>query len=572
LFLRFVARGNTKCYQFLQLVCRFGGLMLFLCCTVLLVACSGENKLTAIQDPNDNSGVEIEVSPDLLQYGALRATDEAVVQQFTITSIGVDALEVEDIVVDGEQAASFTILETETSFTLYPNESRDINVAFFPMDANEVVSQALVFSNAYNAPAAEVTLHGEGIIGALDISPDPLDYGEHNIGCPNDNQLTITNVGSETVDITEIDHSGDGYTLNSLHTLPLSLAPEESISLDLNFTAMTEGNSDGELRVVSNEPMGTRVATQSGTGLIGEQITQEWVFDVNPPSDILFSVDSSCSMSDNMNQLSNNFSSFISELSNYSTDWQVMVTGGDSGCNVGGVLTPATPGYESVFQNAVMCKEDETFGAFSQNPLVGECDAISDQYSEALLTEARNAIEESDSGECNFGFIRQNAMLHIILVSDEPEQSIDITGETWQQLTDQIIAKRGSAGLIRISSIVGDVPNGCTSGGFFGSDADPGTGYVDATNYTNGVFLSICDDWSSPGNLQLLAEASVLLDSYPLDYAAMENSITVEVNGYSVDSTYWTYDSSIQSVVFTSNAPAEGSTVRITYTPMGVCE
>ena len=169
-------------------------------------------------------------------------------------------------------------------------------------------------------------------------------------------------------------------------------------------------------------------------------------------------------------------------------------------------------------------------------------------------------------------FIRSEAMLHIILVSDEPEQSEDITGETWQMVTDQIIAKRGSAGLVRISSIVGDVPSGCQSGGWFGSSADPGTGYVDATNYTNGVFLSICDSWSDPSNLQLLAETSVLLDAYPLDYGAIEETIQVTVNSYPVDSQYWHYDENTQAVIFDSNAPQEGSSVQITYVPLGLCE
>ena len=126
--------------------------------------------------------------------------------------------------------------------------------------------------------------------------------------------------------------------------------------------------------------------------------------------------------------------------------------------------------------------------------------------------------------------------------------------------------------MVRISSIVGDVPGGCQSSGWNGSDADEGTGYVDATNYTNGVFLSICDNWSDPANLQLLAEASVLLDAYPLDYGAMEDSVTVTVNGYPVNTDYWHYDAATQSVLFDSNPPQEGSTVVITYTPIGVCE
>jgi hypothetical protein len=194
-------------------------------------------------------------------------------------------------------------------------------------------------------------------------------------------------------------------------------------------------------------------------------------------------------------------------------------------------------------------------------------------YTESLLTEARNAIENTDAGDCNAGFIRPDAMLHIVLVSDEPEQSEYFpAGETWQDLADQIIAKRGTAGMVRISSIVGDVPDGCESGGWFGSDAAAGTGYVDATNYTNGVFLSICADWASSNNLQLLAEASVLLDAYPLDYAAIESSIEVMVNGYPVNANYWHYEATTQAVHFDSNPPSEGSSVVITYLPIGVCE
>ncbi len=540
-------------------------------CVILLCACNRENSLNSIKNPNDNSGVEIEVTPSSLTYGTLTANDQPVVQGFTVTSIGVDQLDVTSIEIIGENASSFTIVSPETTFVLLPNESRQVDVAFMPLDANQISAQAVVASNAYNASNVEVALVGQGIIGALDISPDPLDVGDHYLGCSADNQLTISNVGSEVVEITEISHIGTDFTLISGDTLPLSLQPEEGITVGLNFIPMSQGVVEGELTVVSNEPMGRRNASQTGQGLVGDQITQEWIFAIDPPSDILFAVDGSGSMSDNMSQLGSNFGDFISQLSNYSTDWQIMVTGGDTGCNVGGIITPSTANYETIFQNAARCKD-----FLSGSPYTWDCDAMGSSYTEGLLTEARNAIEGTDSSECNDGFLRSDAMLHIILVSDEPEQSIDIPsqgmGETWQGLADQIIAKKGSIGLVRISAIVGDLPNGCQSGGLFGSDADAGTGYFEAKDYTNGVFLSICEDWSDPSNLQLLAQASVLLDSYPLDFPAMEGSIVVEVNEFTVNASYWTYDTSTQSVIFTSNAPSEGSTVQITYTPMGVCD
>ena len=148
-------------------------------------------------------------------------------------------------------------------------------------------------------------------------------------------------------------------------------------------------------------------------GFFHNQITQEWEFAIDPPADIMFSVDASCSMSDNTSQLASNFSSFISQLSNYSTNWQVMVTGGDTGCNIGGVLTPSTPNYATTFQQAVKCKDDFL------SPYYNTCSSMGNDYTEALLTEARNAIDKTDQGECNAGFIRSEAMLHIILVSDE---------------------------------------------------------------------------------------------------------------------------------------------------------
>ena len=102
-----------------------------------------------------------------------------------------------------------------------------------------------------------------------------------------------------------------------------------------------------------------------------------------------------------------------------------MVTGGDTGCNIGGILTPNTPNYTTTFQQAVKCKDDFL------SPYFGACNAMGSSYTEALLTEARNAIDNTDPGECNAGFIRNEAMLHLIMASDEPEQSVDMTGETW---------------------------------------------------------------------------------------------------------------------------------------------
>jgi hypothetical protein len=287
------------------------------------------------------------------------------------------------------------------------------------------------------------------------------------------------------------------------------------------------------------------VATQTGEGKYAAEYEDVWDHPANSPSDIIFAIDKSCSMDDNQNALANNFSTFITELSNYSTDWQVMVINDSNGCNQTGILTSSTPGYVATFQQAINS-------------------STKSQYTEKLLTPAAWAVDKTDSGECNQGFLRSNAMLHIILVSDEPEQS----SGTWSNYVNQIIAKKGDAANVRISAIAGDVPGGCWSGS---QSAEAGSGYYEAVNYTEGVFLSICSNWASSSNLELLAEASVIQNTYVLDNQAIEETIVVEING-SESSNGWYYDEASNSVIFETNAPEEGDSVTITYAAPATCD
>ena len=250
---------------------------------LILVACNGENKLSSLDEIPSNYGVEIEVTPTALDFGTLNATDEPVVQAFTISSVGVNPLDISLVELVGEQTASYTILTPELEFTLAPGDSQNIEIAFFPVDANEVFAEALIESNAANKPQETVSLIGMGLIGALAINPDPLNFGVQNLGCPAENEVTILNVGSDVVTISEINQLGDGFTIASENILPHTLAAEEEITVNLIFTAEEETEVFGELQVVSDEPMGTRLAVQSGSGNLSNEIRQEWEFAIDPP-------------------------------------------------------------------------------------------------------------------------------------------------------------------------------------------------------------------------------------------------------------------------------------------------
>lgn len=518
---------------------------LYLALPALLLGCM-EQGFSKTDGSKDAYGPAIEVTPTFLDFGAFGSDDEMVVRTFTVQSVGGEDLHVEGITISSEDAG-FTIVSEPLAFVLPPDESVDVDVAFSPAGAVPSAN-ALVASDDPDNPEVPVELVAEFDSPLLEIDPDPLDFGTTYVGCVKDNTIDLNSVGTSTLTITDIAFEGDAFSLNTGYSLPIELEPGETLSLDFTFTPTGATTFGGALSVTSNEPMGVRVGTQSGTGRFGAEYTDEWVVPADPPTDIMFLVDQSCSMDDDTRSLAEEFETFMSTLSSLSTDWQIIVASNDDGCNQGGILTPDTSGYEDLFRDAVR-ECDSRHG----------CTYIVDQ--EALLIPAANGVDNTDSGECNAGFLREDALLHIIAVSDEPEQSdCDLWSceSDWENLLDEIVAKKGSESLTKVSAVAGP-RGGCMSAG---NSAEEGSGYLEIVAETGGVFLELCSDWGA--SAESLAEASVQLDTFELSHNAYEPSIVVLVNGVERTSG-WSFDEGTNSVVFDTDAPDEGATVEISY-------
>ncbi len=484
-------------------------------------------------------GAEIEVSPARLDFGELGKGDVQT-KTFTITSVGEADLNVTDIRLGQGVEPNFAIVADATDFFLPAGASTEIEVTFTPTSDAEQTDLVIVESNATLNPKATVDLSGFGAVPELEISPDPYDFGTLYIGCGADVDLTLTNVGSDTLVIDGVEMSGDYMTYIRNFTLPLTLEPGESEEVAVMFEPLEEDFYEGSITVTSNEPIVTRDGTQSGEGRFVNTSTENFEIPKDPPSDIMFVVDQSCSMDDDQTRLNNNFSYNISNLNTYTSDWQIIVGNNSGGCNnAGTVLTASTAGYENAFEQAVRSGTDRN---------------VNDP--EALLITAYNGVNNTDAGECNSGFLREDALLHVILVSDEPEQS-----GNWSSYTEGIINKKDPLDIskTKISAIAGDIPSGCGS-------AEPGTGYWEASGYTGGLFLSICEtDWSA--YMEDLAEASIIHDTFELSGDPWVDSITVYIDGVEVDPSAWEYDATTNSIVITDTSMVSegGSIVTVDY-------
>ncbi len=512
---------------------------------VLAIACGSENKLGQVSDYNGAEPPIIDVTPDNLDFGSV-GDGESVTMTFTVNNVGPEGslLNVSGIDLSGTGAESFTLLTDPLDFSLEAGGAgQDIDVAFTPFGANPT-AQAIVHSDDAATPNSAVDLIGSSTVPELQISPDPLDMGTTYIGCDKENVVTLTNVGTDTLDISDIAESGGGGTIviSSVGSLPISLEPGASTDVGLLFTPNRVDTFNATLSVTSNEPRGVRTADQTGDGQYGHDYTDDFEVPTNPPSDIIFFVDQSCSMDDDAASLASNFSSFITQLSTYTSNWHVMVVNNDNGCSSSGILTSATSGYESRFEAAV------TSGGGI--------------WTEAGLTVTSTGVDKTDSTECNAGFLRTDALLHVIMVSDEPEQSLG----SWDSYVTQVIAKKGDSTKVKFSAIAGDKPSGCTSAS---DSAEYGRGYYEAATATSGLFLSLCSNWAS--NVSALADASITETTFELTHTPDPSTITVDVNGAPEGA--WTYDPASNAVVFNdANAAQGGDVIEINYSALASCD
>ena len=508
---------------------------------VTTTACT-ENELNEYGDAS-GSGAEIRVEPSYIDFGEL-TNGEIVEQDFEIFSEGHGVLEVRGISLNVDDLG-FVIDMSDTSFYLDPEDSKTIPVEFSAITSDTAVAKVTVVSNADNDPEATVGLEGRGLIPELEITPDPLDFGTVYVGCDDTETVTLRNKGEDVLQITEVFIDDVELAYSQDWAPPVLLDPGQEVTVDVSFLPVATGEAYGTITASSNEPLGERTAEQYGSAAYINEHVDSWTLPDDPPSDIMFVVDQSCSMDDDQTRLANNFEYFIQNLNTYTMDWQIIVANNDNGCNnTGGILTPATSDYRTRFQNAV----SSGGGTYLESQ-------------EALLIPAANGIDNTDGGECNVSFMRSDSLLHIVLVSDEPEQS-----GSWSTYVNRIISKKGDADMVKISAIAGPVPDGC-------STAAPGTGYSEAVSYTDGLFLSICtSDWST--YMEDLAVASVSVASFDLSHDADETSITVVIDGVTLTPDQYSFDSSSNtvSITDTSVTPQGGSEIEITYGELATCE
>lgn len=492
---------------------------------------------------------------------------------------------------------------------LQPQESFRVVVRVAPSGVTPTTLQTLTGRLVFNAtssarPQASIPLRASVGPACLTVTPDPMDFGTVRVSCSSAGRtFTIYNTCSAPVTINGFSMQAAGgqppggpncpgttpcpeFRLTSVPMIPMGgLTINPGGNAPVTFQAAyrpIDVNSDSGAVAIDAIQNGQSITYLVGlqgrgdtTGIQVDTYTQ----DLRPKADILLVVDDSCSMQDKQNALAANFNSFIQYAVAANVDYQIGVTTTTeaqsecvpgAGCfnnmskGWGGKLVvdqptglkfvkPTTPALSQVFARLVNVG---TNGAGT----------------EVALTTSVMALTPPVISAENAGFLRADANLAVVVITDATEQSTQPVSY-YQNLLVNV------KGFQRLSyftfSTIGPsmsmAPAGCT----YDAQTVDGARYRPVVSYTSGVFDEICNtNWGATlqnlGRTAFGYRTQFYLNNAPDQLTA---PVTVRVNGQVVmgcaqeaGCTTWWYDAASNSIKFATTAtPQPGIPLEIQY-------
>jgi hypothetical protein len=415
----------------------------------------------------------------------------------------------------------------------------------------------------------------------IEIEPTSLDFGYVMKDCDSDPQdITITNVGDAELVIDSIAFMGTSSGAFSYSGTAETLAPEESAVLSVVFTPTAWITYDDvELEIVSNDP-DENPATVPTAGVGSEDPYFEETFQQGEPGpvDILWVVDNSGSMEDEILRVKNEFDVFIGEFVEMDLDF-----------HIGAVTTDMDdPAQSGQLQGSpTYFDETHTDPSTAFGATIDSIYASVGSGSERGLEAVQTALQEPALSGANAGFFRDTTedgtpvAIHTIVVTDEDDDS-SVSASSFSSWYNGLKADPETA---NFSAICGDPVSssnwmgGCmewdtTSGRML--EASAGTKYVDAVDATGGYWASICSAEFSEALQYLSLETMGMSAVYELTYVPSSIALTVvEVEGERISYSAvdgWTYTTDNNAVNFHGEAiPEPSASIYVNYPYDGGC-
>ncbi|MBN2361706.1 MAG: choice-of-anchor D domain-containing protein [Deltaproteobacteria bacterium] len=501
---------------------------------------------------------------DAVRFGAVLVGSSSV-RALTLTNLGSAACGVAAIafspVFVNDPAISFAAPPLPL---LEPGASFGINLAFAPRSAGPAKAVLAIQASQPELPPSLVGISGTGARGGLVAAPPSLDFGNAAVDCGvTERWVSVSNIGSSTVVLQppRLDPTGSAaFSIRSSGGSGHQLSPGESRLIGVGFEPRVAGIHVGALIVDAGSDVVGVVVPLTGEAVIGLQTTVTESFSVAAGVslvDILFVVDNSGSMADNQDNLAANFNRFIraADFRGLQVDFQIGVTttdlDGDQGAGGRLVGSPRILNRNSY----------DLEGSFTASVRQG----VEGSGWEQGLAAAFAALSPPlvDDPAYNLGFLRPEAALAVVVVSDEDDQSPQPVAFYAGFLDGLKASAAAEAPPVLFNAVTGG-SGGCQSDS---NAASPAPRYQEMVALTGGRSMSICAvDWGE--ELEELGTTIFLAATtrFQLSGRPQPGSISVSVNGVQVPASQYRYDAASQTVIFDAEYALEpGDVVEVSY-------
>ena len=503
--------------------------------TAALVACEPFGPGGDPPEPPRGEG-QLYIDTDSLDFGAISVQDdEFPVLELRVRNSGTGLLKVVGLNHPlGDEEAFKT--NAPPLLELTPNESFTVSVEFLPQSSEDY--NATLLPNGL----FEIALSGTGLAPQLTTSPQDLHFESQPIGCNQQQQLVLENRGEEPLHLEHIGVSGSpAFVVDS--EFPLTLEPGEQSTSIVVFSPSTGGMHSSVLAIESNDPIHpTTVFPLAAIGFEGEEVHETHAYHPTGRADILFLLNERLSVRNHLSTTTEALEDFLTELQGL--DWRIAASNMSATCTLG-----PTPWLDS--SDAMDTSSTALYNAFWMAGSGGT----------SLFDKASLLLERTDPGDCFDGFLRENSLLQLAFITDQPETSTgSVTGHL-EALTNQLSENQS----LVISSLSGKDYGSCSNS----------PRLAEAVEDTNGSHHDLCNNNLENFLLDLSSRARDQIDqsvSFALQELPVVSTLSLRHGNQLLHS--WQYLSSGNRIVLDGEANElhEGAEIEVDYLAAVACE
>lgn len=426
----------------------------------------------------------------------------------------------------------------------------------------------------------KANLYGGSGIAKITVIPPEINFGIITIGCHSKiYKVTVYNAGSAPLTISSVELSGctPEFKIKNIPPLPKDVTTGVPFPVELQYIPQDLGKDSCMLVVKSTDESSPVLSVSlEGEGTYDTEWTDIFHQVSGQEVDVLFVIDDSGSMCEEQERLAQNFEEFIKFAEIWKNDFHLGVISVNvvnekvmAKLNLGKkkprFLTPQTQDYKNKFKEFVKLgcgggSDPQEAGLQAAQmalslPLTYDTDVPCSSDNDCLnnknvCADPKNCPIYCIDGFCggwNAKFLRENAQLEIIFLSDEEDQS----PATVSFYIDFFKNIKGfyNVNMMHAHSIVG--PNGgCVAPD--GGGADAGKRYMEVSKETGGKIESICNPTFAPVLNDIGAIAFGLKVQFFLTRIADPPTIKVWINGNECKggNDTWSFDIPSNSVIF----------------------